>query len=311
MIPDSINIVFPETVEEAVERLEAEPGAMTFAGGTDLVPKLKRRQFRPTVLVSLEHLEELRGIRRSSEGVHIGARTTIRELQNCAEFVDDSAIVRGAKLVASPAIRNRGTVGGNLLQDTRCQKYDRSELWREGLGWCMKCEGEICRVAPGSDKCLAACCSDLAPAFIVHDARVKLVGGQTRILPLHALYQSDGADHLEIERGELLTEVIVPDGEVRSSYDKLRVRGGIDFPELGVAVALEEAGGQRFRIRVALSGIQADVPLWEEEVDPDEIDDFVDEVYRGARPMDNAHFPPLYRKRCIRPYVQRQLEELR
>ncbi len=143
----------PKTVADAA-RLLGEHGAdaMIVAGGTDLYPNMKRRQFEPKVLVGLGGIGELRGVHGSaSRGLSVGPMTTLSALSQHAEIVSHyPALATAAGLVSSPQLRNMGTIGGNVCVDTRCNYYNQSYEWRKAIGFCMKKDGDICLVAPGS-----------------------------------------------------------------------------------------------------------------------------------------------------------------
>ncbi len=147
------------------------------------------------------------------------------------------------------------TVGGNLCLDTRCIYYNQSEWWRSANAYCLKNRGETCHVAPQGQRCHAAFSGDLAPALLVYGAEVDIAGakGQRRI-PLSELYVEDGKAHLTLAPGELLVAVHLPAAPPAAAYEKVRVRGAIDFPLAGVAAALATAGTNVGSLRIALTG---------------------------------------------------------
>ena len=237
----------PRELGEACALL-AEHGteAAVVAGGTDLLPKLKRQQLVASVLVGLPGIDELRQIRVNG-GVSIGAGARLCELAAHPALEGPyAALARAAGLIASPQIRNAGTLGGNLCLDTRCDYYDHTCDWREALGFCMKVGADVCRLAPGGDRCWAITTSDLAPVALVLEGSVRLVSAEgERVVPLAELYRDDGVAHLSKAPGEILTELSLPPADgLRATYMKLRRRGSIDFPLLGVAAAvrLDESG---------------------------------------------------------------------
>ena len=246
----------PRSVAEAVSCLVG--AAMPIAGGTDLLPKLKRYQFDPDRLVSLQGIEELRALSVSEAGVSIGALVRLRELELHPAIAAWPVLQQSVAAIATPTLRSMATVGGNLCQDTRCRYYDRSQHWREAAGFCTKKDGAICRVAPSSPRCHATLCSDLAPALIVLDARVQLVGQKQRSVALAELYKDDGIRNLNLQ-GELLTSVEFSLRPRYSRYLKLRLREGFDFPELGVAVSIDGKGSA-----LGAGGDEWDEPLHSE-----------------------------------------------
>ena len=131
--------------------------AMLVAGGTDLFPNMKRRQFTPQVLIGLRAIKALKHISGSpDQGFRLGAGVTLTTIaEHPALQQHYSALVTAAGSVSTPQLRNAGTIGGNLLLDTRCNYYNQTEFWRNSIGYCMKKDGDICLVAPGSPRCWA------------------------------------------------------------------------------------------------------------------------------------------------------------
>src|SRR5213594_823874 len=238
----------PRTVREAAELLASTPGAMLVAGGTDLLPNMKRRQQVPGTLVGLRRVAELRTITRGAtlsgspandDELTIGAGVTLTELVRDGRIRQGcGALWQAAAQIATPHLRNMGTLGGNLCLDTRCNYYDQNYEWRKAINFCMKKDGEICWVAPSSHRCWAVQSSDCAPVMAAIEAKVKLVSssGERWILAAE-LYNDDGIRHLSKRPDELLTEIQLPPANGwRAVYWKLRRRGSFDFPVLGVAV---------------------------------------------------------------------------
>ena len=230
------DLVAPTTVSEAAA-LVSDPSVNIVGGGTDLFPKMKRRQATPVTLVSLAAIEALKGIRIDDDGsCVVGAGTTLAELAGSP--LVPSVVASAAEGIASPQIRNTATVGGNLCLDTRCNYIDMPELWREASGHCLKDGGEICWVAPRSDHCWAISSSDLAPVAIAMGGSVRLADANgDRLIPVEDFYQNDGIAYHTKSAGEILVELVVPAFEGRATYLKLRRRGSIDFPLLGVVAA--------------------------------------------------------------------------
>ena len=310
----------PSTLEEAIELLGVE-GAVLAAGGTDLVPNLKRRQHSATVVVSLRRVEGLHGVRVDGDGtVRIGALTTL------ATVADDSrvpaALRTAAGSVASPQIRNQGTAGGNLCVDTRCDWLNVPDLWRQAAEPCLKASGDTCWVAPAKQHCWAVSSTDLAPVFIALDASVTLVGrAGLRSPSVKDLYRDDGMDHVAKAPDEILVEIAVPpDPGLRSTYHKLRRRGSVDFPILGVAAAIRtDDDGICTEARIVLGAV-ASAPLRAHEAEealvgqpfgPDAIAAAAEAARKLARPLANTDLTSRYRKRMVPVFVTRALDELK
>lgn len=314
--------LLPRTAREAATMLaDHGPDAMVVAGGTDLYPNMKRRQFEPKVLVSLRGLEETRATSVNG-GLRLGAMATLSEVAGHAGVRGRwPAIAKAAGLVSSPPLRNAGTIGGNLCVDTRCTYYNQTEFWRASIGYCMKKDGTICLVAPGSDKCWALSSSDTAPVMIALGAEVTLVGpkGERRI-PVPQLFGRDGIAYLAKRPDEVLTDIHVPDrGGWAMTYRKLCRRGSIDFPILGVAAAIKrDAGGTVTDARIVLGAVHtypveatdAEAFLKGKPLDAETIEMAAGIAYKPARPLDNADLSYAWRKRMTRIEVGRALREL-
>src|SRR5262252_991623 len=233
----------PRTVPDAVRMIaDAGPGGMFVAGGTDLYPNMKRRQQTPRTVISVGRITDLRRCSGDgASGVQIGAGMSLTDLcENPVINRDYPVVAQAARLISTPVMRNMGTIGGNLLLDTRCKYYDQNYEWRKGINFCMKKDGDICWVAPSSPKCWAVQSSDLAPVMVALGARLRLVSSEgERFVDAASLYNDDGIHYLRKRPDELLTEIhLPPRGRVRAAYEKLRRRGSFDFPVLGVAAAL-------------------------------------------------------------------------
>lgn len=246
----------PSTIKEAITACLNHPGSRFVAGGTDLIVNMRRGIGSPDLLVDLSGIDELTEIKTDERGLTIGAGATVAALARNAVIAGQyCALAQAAEAIAGPGHRTMGTVGGNLCLDTRCIYYNQSEWWRSANAYCLKSRGDICHVAPQGQRCHAAFSGDLAPALLVFGAEVSIAGAQgQRRIPLSELYVEDGKAHLALADGELVVTVHLPSDPPASSYAKLRVRGAIDFPLAGVAVALATAGANVSALRIALTG---------------------------------------------------------
>jgi len=309
----------PRTVADAA-RLLGEHGAdaMIVAGGTDLYPNMKRRQFEPKVIVGLRGIKELRGVRAEGGGWTIGAGTTLSEVSTHAAIARDfPALATAAGLVSSPQLRNMGTIGGNVCVDTRCNYYNQSYEWRKAIGFCMKRDGDICLVAPGSPRCWAVSSSDTAPVLWALGARLRLVGADgERTVPIAALYRDDGIEYLAKRGDEIVADILLPPADGwRSAYLKLRRRGSFDFPVLGVAVAARMEGDVVREARIVLGAVaslprpaeRAAAELVGQRLTRDLAARVADLAAGPSKPLDNTDFTHPYRKRVTRVFVARAL----
>ncbi len=313
----------PVSVTDAVKLMaDHGPEAMLVAGGTDLYPNMKRRQFEPSVLVGLRGIRDLTGVRGSAAtGMTIGAGTILTAVSEHAEIARSyPALATAAGLVSSPQLRNMGTIGGNVCVDTRCNYYNQSYQWRKAVNFCMKKDGEICLVAPGSHRCWAVSSSDTAPVLWSLGAKVRLVGPKgERVIPISALYQDDGIQYLSKQPGEVVTEIMLQPAEGwRSTYLKLRRRGSFDFPVLGVAVALRMEGDTVKEAAITLGAVasqprpapDAVALLVGQRLGPDLIERVAAAASRPSKPLDNTDLTHPYRKRMTRVFVARALKGL-
>ena len=295
---------------------ELGPRAMFVAGGTDLFPKLKRRQFEIEALIGLDFLP--RGIHRAEDETVVDAGVTLAAASADAVLrAGYRGYAEAAGLVSSPPLRNAGTIGGNLCVDTRCNYYDMTYEWRKAVGFCMKKDGVICLVAPSSPRCWALSSTDTAPMAMALEAMVTLAGTDgDRELPVAALYRDDGIDYMAKLPNEVVTALRLPAaGGTRSAYVKLRRRGSIDFPIAGAAVALQLDGDTVSRCRIVLSAVAshplearaADEFLTGKTLDAETLRQAAEIAAKPAKPLDNADLTHFWRKRMVRVVVEEAL----
>jgi 4-hydroxybenzoyl-CoA reductase subunit beta len=303
----------PRSVAEAAKILAGEgPAAMLVAGGTDLLPNMKRRHQSPKVLVSLSRIEVLKKLNGS-----FGAGLTLSEVVKSEK--SPAALRQAAAQVATPHLRNMGTLGGNLCLDTRCTYYNQTYEWRKAIDFCLKKDGSTCWVATASKRCVAVSSTDTAPALIALNAVVKLESGLgERQIPVENLYKNDGIEYLSRRADEILTEVTIPSGW-KSTYWKLRRRGSFDFPILGVAAALKFSGDIVEEARIALGAVASRPFLVEKageflkgkRLTDEVIAEAAGLVANRAKPMDNTDMDLYWRKEVADDFAAYALRELR
>ncbi|HXE32697.1 MAG TPA: FAD binding domain-containing protein [Verrucomicrobiae bacterium] len=314
----------PRTMEEAVRILDGEGAkVMPLAGGTDLLPNMKRRQQVPKTLMSLRYIEDLNRVRMKDSASRLGACVTLADIAADVRFRNGlTALAQAASLVATPHIRNMATLGGNLCLDTRCNYYDQNYEWRKAINFCLKKDGDTCWVAPGSPKCMAVSSTDTAPALIALGARVRLVSRlEEREVLLADLYTNDGLDYIKRKPNEILAEVLLESLRGwKSTYWKLRRRGSFDFPVLSVAAAarFSEAGvveDARIVIGSAASrplvAAEAAKTLVGRQLNEESIAEAAVLAARIAKPLDNTDFDMSWRKKVTGEFVACALRELR
>jgi 4-hydroxybenzoyl-CoA reductase subunit beta len=313
----------PRTIEDAAAWLAEDPDTtMLLAGGTDLLPNMKRRQQTPTTIIGLRAVRELSDI-SNGDRFTIGAGVTLSNLVADPRVRGSYAgLWQAAAQVATPHLRNMGTVGGNLCLDTRCTYYDQTYEWRRSIDFCMKKDGRTCWVAPSSPKCLAVSSTDTAPMLQALGATVALVsaGGRRRVLPVAQLYANDGMHYLTKRPDEILTTIALPSADgLRSSYWKLRRRGAFDFPVAAAAVAAKLDGTRIVEAHIVLGAV-ASRPLEADRVSAMlNGQQLTDEVIATAataasevaKPMDNTDFELVWRKKMVSALVSYALQEIR
>jgi 4-hydroxybenzoyl-CoA reductase subunit beta len=321
-LPD-FQLLRPKALAEAVARLAEHPGeAQIIAGGTDLIPSMRQRLFTPHYLLDIRGISELRGIRETAEGVEIGALTSLTAVEH-SEIVrrDYCVLAEAAGTVASPVLRNMGTIGGNICLDTRCLWYNQSLTWRKSCGFCIKKDGDLCHVAPGGKECWAVFSADTPPALLCLEAEIEIAGPKgTRRIPLNDFYTNRGEARMCLASDEIVTRVFLPRATrgYRGSYRKLRVRGSIDYPLAGIAVAFKGGNGHVANPRIAITAVNP-APLLvggvKERVDGETITAEIAEAAgdlaaRTARPLTTSALTPEYRREMVRVLTKRALLEL-
>lgn len=314
----------PKTVAEAVRMAaDAGPEGMFVAGGTDLYPNMKRRQYTPKVVIGLRKLAPLQGLAKNRDGYVLGANLTLTQVATDPDVRRHyPAVARAAGVISTPVLRNMGTIGGNLLIDTRCNYWSQNYEWRKAIHFCIKKDGDTCWTAPSSSRCWAVSSSDSAPVMIALGAKVKLVSAQgERLIPAADLYRDDGIQYLSKRPDEILTEIHLPapDGW-KATYWKLCRRGSFDFPVLGVAAGVwRSADGRVRQARIVIGGAgsrphdaaEAAQALVGGALEDAAIAKAAALAHAQGKPLDNTDLHMTWRKEMVRHYVTRALQEIR
>jgi len=319
-------LVEPDTAEAAVALLtERGEDAMIVAGGTDLLPNMKHELFTPGLVVSLANIPELRGIRGEDDGtLVIGAMATLDEVAHDASVaLHAPALAQAVSVISGPQLRRMGTLGGNVMLDTRCQWYNQTYFWRQALGFCLKKDGTLCHVVESGRKCVAAASNDSAPALMTVDATLVFHGPDgRREVRIDDLWHPDGIYNKKV-KGELLIEVRIPrtSSGHRGAYGKLRDRGSIDFPLFGVAVRLDFESDEKtiaaadlcavalqarpMRVRQAhdlLVGQRIGTPAFDEALEA-----CAEQAHKRCHPLANVPGDHEYRHAMVPVYARRTL----
>jgi len=319
----SFKLLRPRTIPEAVEFLGMHAETIQIlAGGTDIIPSMKQRLFEPGFVLDIRAIDDLQKIRVvPGLGMEIGALTTLSKLED-SEYVRRSYPVlhEAVKTVASPLLRNMGTLGGNICLDTRCVWYNQSLTWRKSCGFCIKKDGDLCHVAPGGKRCWAAFSGDTPAALLCLNAELEIAGPKGfRRMPLKDFYTGLGETPTKLDRSEMLVRVFLPESYAGwlGAYKKLRIRGSIDYPLAGVAVALKQHGTRVEDARVAITAVNP-APYLVPEAPHALIGRPVNEhsaivvgelAAHTAKPLTTSALTPEYRREMIKVFAKRAVLE--
>jgi 4-hydroxybenzoyl-CoA reductase subunit beta len=311
----------PRSIEEAVSYLDKCAGNIRIlAGGTDLIPSMRQKLFEPEYVLDVRGIAALRGIRPQADGGgEIGALTSIRSIER-SEFLRQNfpILSEAAATIASPTLRNMGTIGGNICLDTRCLWYNQSPTWRKGCGFCIKKDGDLCHVAPGGTKCWAAFSGDTPPALLCLNAEIEVVSAKgVRRVPLQDFYTGLGDNYRKLAPSELVTRIFLPASSAGYGgvYRKLRVRGSIDYPLAGVAVAMKRTNGHIDDARIGITAVNP-APMLIPGISellagktPDEslAETAGDLAAQISKPLTTSALTPEYRREMIRVFTKRAI----
>jgi 4-hydroxybenzoyl-CoA reductase subunit beta len=309
----------PRTTEEALALLAQHAGNIrVLAGGTDLLPSMQQKLFEPQYVLDICRIADLKGIRpRPEGGVEIGTLTSLTEIEHSDVLRQHySVLPEAAKTVASPVLRNMGTIGGNICLDTRCLWYNQSLQWRKSCAFCTKKDGDLCHVAPGGTKCWAVFSGDTPAALLCLDAEIEISSASgVRRVRLADFYTGIGDDYRRLRPDELLIGVFLPasSADYRGAYRKLRIRGSIDYPLAGVALALKRSNGHIEDARIGLTAVNpapvlvkgaaellAGKRMTEERAEAAGV-----LAAQTAKPLTTSALTPEYRREMIRVFTKR------
>jgi 4-hydroxybenzoyl-CoA reductase subunit beta len=241
----------------------------------------------------------------------------LREIER-SEFLREhyQVLAEAAATVASPVLRNMGTIGGNICLDTRCLWYNQSLTWRKGCGFCIKKDGDLCHVAPGGTKCWAVFSGDTPPALLCLDAEIEIASAAgVRRVSLSDFYTGLGDNYRRLQPNELVTRVFLPASSAgyRGVYRKLRVRGSIDYPLAGVAVVMKRSNGHVVDVRVGITALNpapllvkgAGQLLAGRAMNESLAEAVGDLAAKTAKPLTTSALTPEYRREMIRVFTKR------
>ncbi|MBW2368475.1 MAG: FAD binding domain-containing protein [Deltaproteobacteria bacterium] len=309
----------PATLEEALTVLsEHKDKAKIIAGGTDLLPRMKKWVQKPEVIVSLNALDKLSTIKAEADSLKVGALTTVQQVAASSLIQDKFPfLAEAAHSVGTLQLRHMGTIGGNICQDSRCWYYDHAYLFGQEV-WktCFKRGGDLCHVVKKGKKCYAVYSSDIAPVLTALDAKVELLGMQgERTVPLANIFSGVGDRVHRIGAEEIMTEIRIPNPPPRSVgiYLKERDRGSIDYPIVGVAALLTvDVNGGTEDVKVILTSVgsspikavKAEDVLKGSQLNEELIDEAANQASKEIHPVSNHNFPARYLRELIKTLVK-------
>lgn len=323
-LPD-FQYIEPESIKEACSFLKDHgQGCRVIGGGTDLLPSMKQRIFKPDTLVHLGGISNLNRMKFDKDaGLRIGPSVNLRTLERDPLVLEKYPVLSDATgQIGSIQLRQMGTVGGNLSLDTRCYYYNQSDFWRKCRPKCIKMSGEKCNALGGGKKCFAVFSGDLAPVLITLNTKITLTSSiGERTLLLNDFYTGDGAIPFASSPEEIITSIEVPPipKDTFTCYLKYRIRKSIDFPVASVAATLTVEGKEKIcqGVKVVIGAV-GPRPLVVEgleelmmgrRMESSLIEEASDLAFRTAKPILNTASSPAYRKRMIKVFVESALTQ--
>lgn len=309
MITVGRKYLIPASVEQAIDMAIGHRGNFKFlAGGTDVMVNRFQGNDHSTCLIDLTRIQELKGIRKEDAYLRIGALEILEELKwNTAIRTEFPMLIEAALSVGAPLLRRTATIGGNVLCENRCLYYNQSEWWRESIGFCLKCNGDICIATGGRNACFSELVSDTAPALIAMDAAIEYVDqGATTRKKLEDIFTGDGVTPRNIPDTAIVTSLWLPlNRKFRHAYFKLRERESLEFTSLTTAVALDHAG----KLKIAMAGVDPR-PVVIEATHQDDQPALIKKAIKKSRAIDNDMFSRAYRREMINVYLQRSFNQV-
>jgi len=307
----------PKKVEEVTCYLQKyRDKAVIKAGGTGLMPEIKLGLKAPDYVVLINEVAGLDYIKETNDGIRIGAKTSLHAIKNNSVVKKKyPALAEAVEAVSAPSLHYQSTIGGNICQDTRCMYFNQSEFWRSTKPVCFKTGGSECLAVPSGKKCQAVFQGDITPVLMCLDAKVRVVSRRKeKVVGIQELYTGRGDKPLRLTPNQLVTEVIIPPlGDKICVYEKLRERGSLDYPLLGIAVMVELKGQKVSHSKFVATAMGSgpieisEASLNSRKLDDEFIDDAANIVQKRVKPVANLSSTPAYRKKMTKVLVQHAL----
>ena len=299
----------PTTIEAAIKIANMHADDFCYlAGGTDLLVNKFQGNKECSSLIDITGIEELKKVSVESGYLKIGSLIRLDELYKHDVIAQNfPALIYAAQEVASPMLRKTATIGGNVLCENRCSFYNQSEWWREAIGYCLKCEGDVCIATGGKKACFSKFVSDTAPVLISAGAKLELCNlNDTTVTDLESIYTGDGIKPRNIPDTTLLKNIVLPLGnEFKIIFKKLRPREAVDFTSLTTAVSLNKKGD----IKIVIGGVDPKPVVIVGNVNGNP-EDYIKKALAKSRVVDNDYYSRKYRRDMMRLFLEQSFEEL-
>ncbi len=299
----------PATAAEAIALAAKHPqGFRYLAGGTDVLVNKFQGNDESGCLIDITGIDEMKNVAIDGDTLKIGSLIRLDDLQKHGIIRQKfPALLEAAHQAASPMLRKTATIGGNILCENRCSFYNQSEWWREAVGYCLKCDGDICIATGGKKACFSKFVSDTAPVLICCNARIEVsdINGKG-IFNLEEIYTGDGVNPRVLSKTALVTAILLPlANQYQCVFKKLRPRESVDYSSLTTVVSKDKTG----RIKIALGGVDPK-PVVVEGGQADKKEELIKQAAKKARIIDNDFYTRAYRKEMISVFLERSFKEL-
>ncbi len=302
--------LIPTSVNEALKMAKANSGSFKYlAGGTDVMVNRFQGNEESSCLIDITKIDTLKGVSKEGKFLRIGSLEILEELKYKKEIVEEfSMLIEAALAVGAPLLRKTATLGGNILCENRCLFYNQSEWWREAIGFCLKCEGDICIATKGKKACFSELVSDTAPALIAMDAEIEIVDiNEKKQIPLESIYTGDGVISRNLTETAIITAILLPlNRGFNTDFHKLRERESLEFTSLTSAIAIDKNG----KLKIALSGVDPKAVVVEGTANDDKAM-LVKKAIKEARTVDNDMYSRKYRREMISVFLNRSFKKFK
>ncbi|MBL7922699.1 MAG: FAD binding domain-containing protein [Bacteroidia bacterium] len=296
------------SVQEALELTKMYPSFRYLAGGTDAIVNTFQGNDSKDCLIDLSGITELHRVETAGGFLKIGSLVTLDQLHTVGDIAQlFPALLNAAQSVASPVIRKTATIGGNLLCENRCTFFNQSAWWRKAIGYCLKCDGDVCIATGGKKNCFSRYVSDTAPVLIALNARIEIASHEgTRIQALEDLFSGHGIHPRLINGDDILLSILLPlHPKQKCVFKKLRPREAMDFSSLSTAVAIDE----NMNVRIVMGAVDPGPVLLEAKA-PFDFHEVILNCVKKPRIVENDVYSRTYRKDMIGIFLRRSFEEL-